>query len=63
MQKLQRLNFLLGEKLVLVQGWFAQEMGLGLERKMRTILGEYQDNFGNRLQWKKWGRGGSRDGF
>ena len=46
-QKLQGLNILLGGKLVLVERWFGQEVGLVLKEKIEAILGEHQDSFGN----------------
>ena len=55
MQKLQGLNILLGGKLVLVEGWFGQEVGLVLNEKIGVILGEHQDSFGNYFQWKSGG--------
>ena len=46
MQKLQGLNILLGGKLVLVEKWFGQEVGIVLNN-FGAILGEHQDSFEN----------------
>ena len=46
--------FLLGGKLVLVQGWFGQKVG-AVWVKNESLLGECKDGFGSRLQGEKVG--------